>query len=149
MRNSKQCSFLLPRCSSLWETSAPPEGVAANYYLLIDVCGWIFPSWAVWRCVTHLKARIVVSPSAVSEKWQSRGSWVLSSSSWRSLGQRQWHVSPVSRSWGHHWTCSSILHLLSVCSKLPCLKASSKRFPCEYDLFAHYVPHSQCVSAVT
>lgn len=29
---------------------------------------------------------MVVRPSAVSEKWHSRGSWVLSSSSWRSLG---------------------------------------------------------------
>ena len=31
---------------------------------------------------------MVVSPSAVSEKWQSRGSWVESSRSWRSLGGR-------------------------------------------------------------
>lgn len=31
--------------------------------------------------VSYLKARMVVRPSAVSEKWQSRGSWVESSRS--------------------------------------------------------------------
>ncbi len=37
------------------------------------------------RCSAHLNALMVVSPSTVSEKCESRGSCVLSSSCWRSL----------------------------------------------------------------
>lgn len=37
----------------------------------------------------YLRALIVVRPSTVSEKWESKGSWVLSSSCCRSLTRRQ------------------------------------------------------------
>lgn len=37
----------------------------------------------------YLRALIVVRPSTVSEKWQSKGSWVLSSNCCRSLTRRQ------------------------------------------------------------
>lgn len=40
-------------------------------------------------CVSYLNALMVVRPSVVSEKWQSRGSCVESSRSWRSLRDRQ------------------------------------------------------------
>lgn len=42
----------------------------------------------------HLKARMVVRPSTVSEKWESNGSWVLSSSWCRSLNGHT-HRSPL------------------------------------------------------
>ena len=40
----------------------------------------------------YLKARMVVRPSTVSEKWESRGSWVLSSSCCRSLWRTEAEV---------------------------------------------------------
>lgn len=40
----------------------------------------------------YLRALIVERPSTVSEKWESRGSWVLSSSCCRSL-TRRWTTS--------------------------------------------------------
>lgn len=62
----------------------------SNYQVFVDryLLRIQLPNQQNEHMFTHLNARMVVSPSAVSEKWQSRGSWVLSSSSWRSLEQR-------------------------------------------------------------
>ena len=56
-------------------------------------CVWDYLCACVCVCVCvlvlYLNALIVVRPSAVSEKWQSRGSCVESSRSWRSLGETE------------------------------------------------------------